>query len=72
MHAQQCFDLSIVTRREAIGGLSRTQDEALLNAAMIASHQRAIDQAQLRHSQAAQNIISLQKFIDSSSRSAGG
>jgi tetratricopeptide (TPR) repeat protein len=63
MHAQQCFELSIVTRNEAIAGLSKTPEEAALNAAMIASHERAIQEAEMRRGQAAQNIAALQKFI---------
>jgi tetratricopeptide (TPR) repeat protein len=68
MHAQQCFDLSIVTRTTAVADLSKTPEEAALNAAMIASHQRAIDEAQRRRGQAAQNSTSLQKFIDTNGR----
>ena len=63
MHAEQCFDLSIVTRKEAIADLSKTPEEAASNAAMIASHERAIERAEMRRGQSAQNIASLQKFI---------
>ena len=64
LHARQCFDLAIVTRSEAIAGLSSTPEETALNAAMIASHRRAIQEAEMRRGQAAQNIAALQKFID--------
>ena len=66
MHAAQCFELSIVTRKEAIANLSKTPDEAASNAAMIASHERAIQQAEMRRGQAGQNIASLEKFIGTS------
>ena len=63
MHAEQCFDLSIVTRKEAIADLSKTPADAASNAAMIASHGRAIERAGMRRGQSAQNIASLQKFL---------
>jgi hypothetical protein len=63
MHAEQCFELSIVTRKEAIANLSTTREEAASNAAMIASHQRAMERSGMRRGQSTQNIASLQKFI---------
>jgi tetratricopeptide (TPR) repeat protein len=63
MHAGQCFELSIATRREAIATLSKTPEEAASNAALIASHERAIERSEMRRNQSAQNIASLQKFI---------
>jgi tetratricopeptide (TPR) repeat protein len=66
MHARQCFELSIVTRKEALANLSKTPEESAMNAAMIASHERTIQQAEMRRGQAEQNIASLEKFIGSS------
>ena len=63
MHAEQCLELSIATRKEAIASLSKTPAEAASNAAMIASHERAIERAGMRRGQSTQNIASLQKFI---------
>jgi tetratricopeptide (TPR) repeat protein len=63
MHAEQCFELSIATRKEAIANLSKTPEEAASNAAMIASHQRAMERSGMRRGQSTQNIASLQKFI---------
>ena len=62
MHAEQCFDLSIVTNKEAIAELSKTAGEAAANASMIASHARAIEQAGMRRGQSAKNIASLQQL----------
>ena len=67
MHAEQCFDLSIVTRRKAIADLSQTAAEAAANASMIASHERAIEQAGMRRGQSATNIASLQQLASPAS-----
>ena len=62
-HAVQCFDTSIVMRREAIAKLSPTPEQAALNARQIAAHEEAIDLAEKRSSDAAQNAASLQKLV---------
>ena len=56
VHAQQCFELSIVTRRQVVTSLSTTPDDAALNARQIASHERAIAASARRFSAAAQNV----------------
>ena len=63
LHAQQCFDLSIVTRRQAVVNLSSTPGDAALNARQIASHERAIAAAEKRRAEAAQNASAIQKAI---------
>lgn len=63
LHAGQCFDLSITTRRDAIAKLSPTPDVAATNARQIAGHEEAIALAQKRRGEAAQNVASLQKQV---------
>jgi hypothetical protein len=64
LHAQQCFELSVTVRREAIAKLSATDASAAANAREIASHQRAIADAQKRLAEAAQNISAIQTFLE--------
>ncbi|MBI4265020.1 MAG: tetratricopeptide repeat protein [Acidobacteria bacterium] len=63
LYAGQCFELSIVTRREQIAALSTTPENAVLNARQIESRQRAIEAAQTRREQAAQNAATLEKVL---------
>jgi tetratricopeptide (TPR) repeat protein len=63
VHAQRCFELSMVTRRKAIDGLSSTPDGAVVNARQIASHERAIADAEKRREEAALNTASIQKLL---------
>ena len=67
-HAQQCFELSIIVRREAIAKLSATEASATANAREIASHQRAIADSQKRVGEAGQNVTAIQKFLQESAR----
>jgi tetratricopeptide (TPR) repeat protein len=62
-HAQQCFELSIVTRREAIAKLADTPAAASANAREIALHERAIGEAEKRRGEAAQNVAAIQKML---------
>jgi hypothetical protein len=62
-HAQQCFDLSVTTRREAIAKLAPSPEAAALNARQIAAHEEAIGLAEKRRAEAAQNVASLQKVV---------
>ena len=61
VHAQQCFDLSIVTRRQLIASLSEPAGDAALNARQIVSHERAIAAAEKRRAEAAQNAAAIRK-----------
>jgi tetratricopeptide (TPR) repeat protein len=63
LHAQRCFDLAIVTRRKAMAELSATAENAALNARQIASHERAIADAEKRKEEAAQNAGSIQRLL---------
>lgn len=63
LHAGQCFELSIVTRREAIANLSPTPEVAATNLRQIAAHQEAIAVAEKRRAEAAQNVASLQALV---------
>jgi hypothetical protein len=62
-HAQQCFELSMVTRRKAIAELSATAESATANARQIASHERAIADAEKRREEAGQNAASIEKLL---------
>ena len=62
-HAQQCFDLSVTARREAIAKLAPSPEAAALNARQIAAHEEAIGLAEKRRAEAAQNVASLQKVV---------
>jgi hypothetical protein len=63
LHAQRCFDLAIVTRRKAITELSATAESAAANARQIASHERAITDAEKRREEARQNAASIEKLL---------
>jgi tetratricopeptide (TPR) repeat protein len=70
-HAVQCFDLSVIARREAIAKLSATPAEAAGNARLIASHQQGIADAERRRAEAAQSMAALQKQLASAAGDAG-
>jgi tetratricopeptide (TPR) repeat protein len=67
-HSQQCFELSIAVRREAIAKLSSTPEAAAANAREIAIHERAIGDSQKRVAESAQNVAALQRFLDTNTR----
>ena len=67
-HAQQCFELSVTVRSEAVAKLSATEASAAANAREIASHQRAIADSQKRVGEAAQNVTAIQKFLQETAR----
>jgi hypothetical protein len=62
-HAQRCFELSIVTRRKAIADLSVTAESATAIARQIASHERAISDAEKRREEAGRNAASIEKLL---------
>jgi tetratricopeptide (TPR) repeat protein len=59
--AQRCFEEVIETRREAIAALS-APGEAAANARQIASHERAVAEAETRREQAAKNIATIRSL----------
>jgi tetratricopeptide (TPR) repeat protein len=65
VHAGQCFELSIVTRREAIASLSVTPAHAAANAVPIAVHQGAMAEAEMRRAEAARNIAAIDRNLAS-------
>jgi tetratricopeptide (TPR) repeat protein len=60
-HAEQCFDLSIETSREAIAQLGATDAEARANARQIASHERTMIEAEKRRDAAAARSASIRR-----------
>ncbi|MBM3820390.1 MAG: tetratricopeptide repeat protein [Acidimicrobiia bacterium] len=62
-HAVQCFELSVVTRREALAKLGPTPELAAQNARQMAAHEDAIGVAQKRRGEAEQNVASLKKLV---------
>jgi tetratricopeptide (TPR) repeat protein len=64
LHAQRCFELSVVTRRKAIEALAAAAGGAVVNARQIASHQRAIADAEKRREEAVLNTASIQKLLN--------
>jgi len=67
-HAQQCFELAVAVRSEAVAKLSATEASAAANAPEIASHQRAIADSQKRVGESAQNVAAIQRFLQESAR----
>ena len=67
-HSQQCFELSITVRREAVAKLSTTAAAAAANVREIAIHERAIADSEKRVAESAQNVVALQKFLDTYTR----
>ena len=66
-HAEQCFDLSVVTRRKAIEELSAAQSSAAVSR-QIASHERAIAEAEMRRAEAARSAAAIRRHLNSNSR----
>jgi tetratricopeptide (TPR) repeat protein len=63
-HAQQCFELSVTVRREAIAKLSATAADMAAHAREIASHERAIAESEKRRAESAQNVAAIERFIE--------
>lgn len=66
--AQQCYDLSLALRRQAIVALSVTPEEAAANAWQISVHQRALASAERRRGEAVQNVAAIEKFLAAPTR----
>jgi tetratricopeptide (TPR) repeat protein len=67
-HAVQCFELSIATRRKAIAELTGLESGTLTTSRQIASHERAIVDAEVRRAEAGKNVASIQRYISANSR----
>jgi len=66
-HAEQCFDLSVVTRRTAIEELGAAQSSAAISR-QIAAHERAIAEAEMRRAAAARSAAAIRRHLSSNSR----
>jgi tetratricopeptide (TPR) repeat protein len=62
-HAAQCFDLVVVTRRKAIAELTAGAKPVTAVARQVASHERAIAEADVRRVEAITNIASIERRI---------
>ena len=62
-HAAQCFDLVVLTRRKAVAELTASTDSASSMARQVASHERAIAEADVRRVEAITNIASIERRI---------
>jgi hypothetical protein len=67
-HAEQCFELSVATRRKAIAELTAAPSGAQAASRQIASHERAIADAEIRRAEAAKNVVAIQRHISANSR----
>src|SRR5688572_18452495 len=64
--AVQCNDLNITLRREALARVEGADAPAAYKAREVARHQRAIDQAQRRRTEALNGVTLLQQYLASS------
>jgi tetratricopeptide (TPR) repeat protein len=62
-HAAQCFELAVVTRRKAMADLADGASPLSGVARQIASHERAIAEAEARRIEAVTNIASIERRI---------
>ena len=62
-HAAQCFELAVVTRRQAVAELTAGGQPDSGAARQIASHERAIAEADARRVEAITNIASLERRL---------
>lgn len=60
-HAEQCFDLSIEARRKAVAELREAATSPQAMSRQIASHERAIADAEMRRAEAARNIATIRR-----------
>lgn len=62
-HAEQCFELSIDARRKAVTELAAAGASPQAVSRQIASHERAIADAEMRRTEAARNILTIRRQI---------
>jgi tetratricopeptide (TPR) repeat protein len=62
-HAAQCFELAVLTRRKAVADLTASTESASAVARQVASHERAIAEADVRRVEAITNIASIERRI---------
>ena len=62
-HAAQCFELAVLTRRKAVAELTASTESASAVARQVASHERAIAEADARRVEAITNIASIERRI---------
>lgn len=62
-HAAQCFELTVVTRQKAVAELIAGAESPSAVARQVASHERAIAEADARRVEALTNIASLQRRV---------
>jgi len=67
-HAEQCFELTIALRRKFIEEINQGPGSPEGKAGQVARHERAMAEAQKNHNDAMQNVVSIQKRLDPSSR----
>ena len=67
-HAEQCFELSLVARRKAIEELSAAESSTETASRQIASHERAIAEAEMRRDEAARSAAAIRRHLSSVSR----
>jgi tetratricopeptide (TPR) repeat protein len=62
-HAAQCFELAVLTRRKAVAELAASSESAAAVARQVASHERAIAEADARRVEAITNVASIERRI---------
>ena len=62
-HAAQCFELAVLTRRKAVAELTAGAESVSAVARQVASHERAIAEADARRLEAVTNIASIERRI---------
>ena len=62
-HSAQCFELAVLTRRQAVAELTASGQSASAVARQVASHERAIAEATARRVEAITNIASIERRI---------
>jgi len=62
-HAAQCFELAVITRRKALAELIAGVESVSGVARQVASHQRAIAEAEARRAEAVASIASIEPRI---------
>jgi tetratricopeptide (TPR) repeat protein len=62
-HAEQCFDLSIDARRKAVAELAAAGTSPQTMSRQMASHERAIADAEIRRTEAARNSAAIRRQV---------
>jgi len=62
-HAAQCFELAVVTRRKAVAELTASAGSASAAGRQIASHERAIAEAEARRVEAVTSIAAIERRL---------